>query len=222
MHEADNVLKRIHGTTNLEEAVNNADIVIESISPNMELKKKVFRDLDEICLPRTILASNTSNMSITEIASLTKRQDKVIGTHFFNPVQVMRLIEIIKGANTSEETVDFVKEIAEKLGKEYVVINDFPGFVVSRIFNVLINEAIKIYSQGIASVEDIDKAVRLGLNHPMGPLQLADFNLSITLAGLEYLHKELGDEYRPCPEIKKRANAGLLGRKTGMGFYKYE
>lgn len=220
--EAKEVLNRIRGTTNLKEGVSDVDLVFESTPPDLELKKRVFKELDEICMPKTILASNTSNMSINAIGSLTKRKDKVIGTHFFNPVQVMRLIEVIKGAQTSDDTLETIKDVAKRMNKETVVINDFPGFITSRIFNVLINEAVKIYSQGIASAEDIDKAVCLALNHPQGPLRLADINLEVNLAGLEYMQKELGDEYRPCPEIKRRVNAGLTGRKSGKGFYNYE
>ena len=220
--EAKGVLNRIQGTTNLKEGVHDVDLVFESIPPDLELKRRVLKELDETCPPKTILASNTSNMSINAISSLIIRKDKMIGTHFFNPVQVMRLIEVVKGAHTSDETLETIKDVAKRMNKEIVVINDFPGFIVSRIFNVLINEAIKIYSQGIASAEDIDKAISLGLNHPHGPMRLADINLEVNLAGLEYMQKELGDEYRPCPEIKRRVHAGLVGRKSGKGFYNYE
>jgi len=219
--QMEEVMQRLSGTVDLKKALEDADLVIESIPPDLEMKKQVFKELDERSPSHTILASNTSNMSITEIGSLTKRQDKVIGTHFFNPVQVMKLIEIVKGAHTSDNTVRSIIEFAGKLKKETVVINDFPGFICSRITNVMINEAVKILHEGIATAEEIDKAMRLGLNHPVGPLQIADINLEVSLHGLEYLHRELGENYRPCPLLKKMARAGLLGKKTGKGFYTY-
>jgi 3-hydroxybutyryl-CoA dehydrogenase len=217
----DEIMGRLEVTVDLESAVKDVDLVIESIPPNIELKKTVFKELDEICPANTILASNTSNMSITEIGSLTKRPDKVVGTHFFNPVQVMKLIEIVRGGGTSDETLNTIIAFSESLGKEVVVVNDYPGFICSRITNVMINEAVKILETGIASAEEIDKAIRLGLNHPMGPLQIADINLEVPLRGLEYLRRELGERYRPSPLLKKMFNAGLLGRKTGKGFHIY-
>ncbi len=220
--EIKKVISRLEGVVDLEKALTDVDLVIESIPPDIELKKQVFQELGAKCPSRTILASNTSNMSITEIGSLTGRQDKVIGTHFFNPVQVMKLIEIIRGAHTSDDTVASIEKFSKSLGKETVTINDFPGFICSRITNVMINEAVKILHEGIATAEQIDKAMRLGLNHPVGPLQIADINLEVPLHGLQYLQKELGENYRPCPLIKKMVNAGMIGRKSGKGFYEYD
>ncbi len=219
--EVEEILGRLSGATDLEEAVRDADFVVESIPPDIDLKKQVFKELDDACPPHTILASNTSNMSITEIGSLTRRQDKVIGTHFFNPVQKMRLNEVVRGAHTSDETVEATLAFAQRLKKETVVINDYPGFICSRITNVMLNEAIKIVHEGIATPEQVDKAIRLGLNHPVGPFQIADINLEVPLHGLEYLQRELGENYRPCPLLRKMVNAGLLGKKTGRGFHIY-
>lgn len=220
--EANGIVARIKGTTDLKEAVRDADVVIEAIPEVMELKKQVFKELDELSSPKTILASNTSGLSITEIGSLTKRQDKIIGTHFFNPVQVMRLLEVVKGANTSEETLNTIKDLAKKLRKEIVVLNDSPGFITTRIILVMINEAIKLIHEGVATAEDVDKAVELGFNMPMGPLKIHDINCEIALHGLEYFRKEFGDAYHPCPLMKKAINAGYLGLKTGKGIRDYK
>lgn len=219
--EMEDVMRRVEGVVDLEKALLGVDLVIESIPPDLELKKQVFKDLDAKSPSHTILASNTSNMSITEIGSLTKRQDKIIGTHFFNPVQVMKLIEIVRGAQTSNATVTAIERFAKSLGKETVTIKDFPGFICSRITNVMINEAVKILHEGVATAEEIDRAMRLGLNHPVGPLQIADINLEVPLHGLEYLQKELGESYRPCPLLKKMVNAGMVGKKSKKGFYDY-
>lgn len=220
--EADAALGRISMTTDLKQAVSGVDLVIEAIPERMDLKKQVFKELDELCAPATILASNTSSLSITEIGSLTKRQDKVVGMHFFFPVAVMRLIEIVRGANTSEETLTVIKDLAKSFGKETVVLNDSPGFITSRMIIVMINEAAKMVHEGVATAEEVDRAIELGLNHPMGPLKIADTNLEISLNGLNYFRQELGEAYRPCPLIKKMCNAGQLGVKTGRGFYTYK
>jgi 3-hydroxybutyryl-CoA dehydrogenase len=220
--QVEEILGRLSGSVDLEEAVQDVDLVFESIPPDIELKKRLFKELDEKCPPHTILASNTSNMSITEIGSLTRRKDKVVGTHFFNPVQVMRLIEVVRTAHTSDETVDAILSFAAGVKKETIVINDYPGFICSRITNVILNEAIKIVHEGVATAEQVDRAMRLGMNHPVGPFQIADINLEVPLHGLEYLQRELGENYRPCPLLKKMVNAGLLGHKTGKGFHAYD
>jgi len=189
----------------------------------MELKQQVFKELDELCPPETILASNTSSLSITAIGSLTKRQDKVIGMHFFNPVAVMRLIEIIRGAKTSDETYAVISDLSAKLGKETISVNDSPGFVVTRLFVVLSNEAAKLVSEGVATVEDVDKGCQLGLGHAMGPLRTQDIGngIAVALHCLEYMRAELGEDYRPCLLWRKKVMAGELGVKTGKGFYDY-
>lgn len=221
--EADKVLGRIKGTTNLMQAVAGAQLVIEGVPEEMELKQQVFKELDELCSPETILASNTSSLSITAIGSLTKRQTKIIGMHFFNPVPVMRLIEIIRGAKTSDETYALIKELAVKFGKETITVNDSPGFVVTRLFVVLSNEAAKILAEDVATVEDIDKGCQLGLGHAMGPLRTHDIinGIPVTLHCLEYMRAELGESYRPCSLWRKKTLAGELGVKTGKGFYEY-
>lgn len=219
--EADAVLDRIKGTVDLREAVKNAQVVIECIPEVMELKQQAFKELDEICDPETILVSNTSSLSLTAIGSLTNRQDKVIGMHFFNPVTVLRFIEIVRGAKTSDETYETAKALAQKFGDDTVTVGDSPGFITSRLFTVLINEAAKIVSEGIASPEDVDKACQLGLGHAMGPLASADLGIEVVFHTLKYLREELGDSYKPCQLLTKKVLSGELGRKTGRGFYNY-
>lgn len=201
----------------------DADLIIEAAVETMDLKKELFKELDAISKPEAILASNTSSLSITEIASATSRPDKVIGMHFFNPAPVMKLVELIKGQKTSDEVCNTISELAKSIGKTHVMVNEAPGFVVNRILIPMVNEGIGILADGVATKEEIDDAMKLGANHPMGPLALGDLiGLDVCLAIMEVLHKEFGDDkYRPHPLLRKMVRANLLGRKTGEGFYKY-
>jgi 3-hydroxybutyryl-CoA dehydrogenase len=206
----------------MKACVEDSDLVIEAVLEIMDVKIKVFKELDRLCPQNTILATNTSTMSPTEIGAQTSRPDKVIAMHFFNPVHKMKLIEIVKGLDTSEETMEFVKNIGRKMKKETVEVNEFPGFITSRMNCLIGNEAMNMLMEGVASAEDIDKAIKLGLNHPMGPLALADLvGLETRLRNMEYLHQTLGEKYRPCPLLTKYVKAGKLGVKSGSGFFNY-
>ena len=214
-------LARIHPTLDLEQAVCDADLVIEAVPEIVDLKKTMFREIDSCAPAHAILASNTSSVSITEIASATKRPEKVCGMHFFNPPQLMKLIEVIKGTRTSDETIQTVLEVAHRMEKETVIVKkDCPGFIVNRILIPALNEAVAIYWEGIADRDDIDKAIKLGLNWPMGPLMLLDYiGSDTTLAIAELLTRELDPKFHPTNGLKQMAKAQLLGRKTGRGFY---
>lgn len=216
-------LSRIAMATDLATAVANSDLVIEAASENYDVKAKIFSIIDSACKPDAYLATNTSSISITELAATTKRADRVIGMHFFNPVPVMKLCEIIRGLATSNETYATIKSMAETMGKVPVEVQDYPGFISNRILMPMINEAVYCVMEGIATPEDIDTVMKLGMAHPMGPLTLADFiGLDVCLSIMEVLHQGLGDtKYRPCPLLRKMVAAGRMGRKSGQGFYSY-
>jgi len=216
-------LQRIQGVTEIAKAA-EADMVVEAVLEDIGLKRKVFAELDKTCGPGVILATNTSSQSITEIAAATKRPEQVIGMHFFNPVPVMKLVEIIRGLLTSDETYKTVEDLSVKLGKTPVEVNDYPGFATSRLLMVMLNEAFFAYWQGVGKAKDIDTAMKLGMNHPMGPLELADLiGLDICLNVMNRLYQGFNDsKYRPCPLLKNMVAAGLLGRKSGRGFYTYD
>jgi 3-hydroxybutyryl-CoA dehydrogenase len=216
-------LQNITTFTDLKSGVSEADLIVEAATENLDLKLKIFRDLDAYAKPDAILASNTSSISITHIASVTSRGEKVIGMHFMNPVPVMKLVEVIRGYATSDETTSLVMSLSEKLGKAPVEVNDYPGFVANRILMPMINEAIYTLFEGVAGVEEIDTVMKLGMAHPMGPLQLADFiGLDVCLAILNVLHKGFGNpKYAPCPLLVNMVMAGKKGVKTGEGFYDY-
>lgn len=216
-------LGRIQIFTSLQDGVKDSDLVIEAATENLQIKLDLFRQLDQFCSPNAILASNTSSISITKIGSVTKRPDKVIGMHFMNPVPVMKLVEVIKGYATSDETTDKVMQITSKLEKIPVEVNDYPGFVANRILMPMINEAIYTLFEGVAGIEEIDTVMKLGMAHPMGPLQLADFiGLDVCLSILKVLHEGFGNpKYAPCPLLVNMVEAGFKGVKTGEGFYVY-
>ncbi len=220
--EKDVICGRIQATTSLE-VLAEASIVIEAVTENLEVKTQIFRTLDQITPRETILASNTSSISITKLGAATSRADKVIGTHFMNPVPVMKLVEVIRGIATSDETYEKVRTLTEKLGKTALDCQDSPGFVSNRVLMPMINEAIFTLYEGVATRESIDGIMKLGMNHPMGPLTLADFiGLDVCLAILNVMHDGFGDpKYRPCPLLRRYVDAGWLGRKTGRGFYEY-
>ena len=216
-------LNNITTNTSLQEGVKNASLVVEAATENLELKLNIFRDLDKFCPEDTILASNTSSISITQIAAVTSRPEMVIGMHFMNPVPIMKLVEIIKGYNTSKGTYDIVKAISEKLNKIPVEVNDYPGFVANRILMPMINEAVETLYNGVAGVQEIDTVMKLGMAHPMGPLQLADFiGLDVCLSILNVMHDGFKNpKYAPCPLLVNMVRAGKLGIKSGEGFYDY-
>lgn len=220
--DAQAAFRRLEYASSVEEAAREADLVIEAVPEEMESKIEIFTLLDKICRPPTILASNTSSLSITEIASVTYRAKQCVGMHFFNPVHKMKLLEVVRALETDDDTLATTVEVGRRMGKEIVVIKESPGFITSRINAMIGNEAFYMLQEGVASAADIDKALKLGLNHPMGPFELVDLvGLDTRLNILEYLHKSLGEKYRPAPLLVQYVKAGRLGRKSGRGVYEY-
>jgi 3-hydroxybutyryl-CoA dehydrogenase len=220
--DADAALGRLEYASTVEDAAREADLVIEAVPEEMESKIEIFTLLDKICRPHTILASNTSSLSVTEMASVTYRARKILGMHFFNPVHKMKLLEIVRALETDDETIAAGVEVGRRMRKDVVVIKEAPGFITSRINAMIGNEAFHMLQEGVASATDIDKALKLGLNHPMGPFELVDLvGLDTRLSILEYLHRTLGEKYRPCPLLAQYVKAGRLGRKVGRGVYDY-
>lgn len=219
--QVDEILSRIHTTLSLEEAVKNADLIVEAVPEKPEIKISVYKEIDKYASPHTVIASNTSSISITQLGSATKRPEKVCGMHFFNPPQLMRLVEVIRGIKTSDETIQTVLDTAHKMGKETVLVKkDSPGFIVNRILIPALNEAVALYWEGVADRNDIDKAIKLGLNWPMGPLMLLDYiGADTTLSIAEVLTKGINPKFHPTTGLKQMVRANLLGRKTGKGFY---
>jgi 3-hydroxybutyryl-CoA dehydrogenase len=220
--DAEGTVQRLEYASSVDEAARQADLVIEAVPEEMESKIEIFTLLDKICRPNTVLASNTSSLSVTEIAGVTYRAPKIVGMHFFNPVHKMKLIEIVRALETDDHTVATAVEVGRRMGKEVVVVKESPGFVTSRINAMIGNEAFYMLQEGIASAEDIDKALKLGLNHPMGPFELVDLvGLDTRLSILQYLHRTLGEKYRPADLLVEYVKAGRLGRKSGRGVYEY-
>jgi len=221
--EVDGILSKIRGVVDLKEAVAGAQVVIEAVFEKMDIKRELYAELDRLCPPDVVFASNTSSLSITEMANATKRADRVVGMHFFNPAPVMKLVEVIRGSETSDATVALIKDLCTKLGKDAVEVRESPGFVVNRLLVPMMNEAFNLLQEGVASAEDIDKAMKLGTNMPMGPFELADYTgLDIGLDVMEVLFRETGDpKFRPSTLLRKYVRAGRLGRKAGRGVYEY-
>ncbi len=221
-NDADGAFERLEYAASVEQAAREADLVIEAVPEEMESKIEIFTLLDKVCRPTTILASNTSSLSVTEVASVTYRAPKCVGMHFFNPVHKMKLLEIVRALETDDETLAAAVEVGARMGKEVVVIKEAPGFITSRINAMIGNEAFYMLQEGVASARDIDKALKLGLNHPMGPFEMIDLvGLDTRLHILEYLHKSLGEKFRPAPLLVQYVKAGRLGRKAGRGVYEY-
>ena len=220
--QRDHALAQLGSASSVEDAAREADLVIEAVPEEMKLKLEIFEALEKSARPDAIFASNTSSLSVTELAAVTSRPERCIGMHFFNPVPKMKLLELVRGLETSPDTIEECKEAGRRMDKEVVVVREAPGFITSRVNAMIGNEAFYMLEQGIATPEDIDKALKLGLNHPMGPFELGDLiGLDVRLSILEYLHRTLGDKYRPCPLLRQYVKAGRLGRKTGRGVYDY-